>query len=187
MKIKLFTLALLIAVISSGCGSIRSVFASTEFTDADDHFAVKFPGGSAGIETERGKAKNKYTSSPGNTYSKNFDNHSDNYRSYEVNAYRMINDPAADLGASEKTILSFGLNGWDDEPESVTKEVTINGMHALECLRTVSIGPASMSFREVVFWSPAQKMLYVLRIAATNKANLATKEADEFINSFRIA
>jgi uncharacterized protein YceK len=186
MSTKIFTLILMAATLLTGCGSIRGVLASSEFTDATDHFSVKFPGGASDIETEHGKAKNKYIFAPGTTYSKSFDNHSDSYRSYEVNAFSMQTDPPKD-GLAEKTILSFGLNGWDDEPEATTKEVTINGMHALDCVRTVTLGPASMTFREVVFWSPTQKMLYVLRIAATNKANVSTKEAEDFIASFRMA
>jgi hypothetical protein len=155
------------------------------FSNATDHFSVKFPGGSGGVETQYGKAKNKYVVAPGTTYTKDFDNRTDNYRSYEANAFSLKADPPDDA-PSENAILSFGLNGWDKEPETVTKEVTINGMHALDSVRTIEIGPAKMTFREVVFWSNKEKMLYVLRIAATKKENVTTQEAEDFIKSFRV-
>lgn len=181
----LFALCSVLICLSTGCGAIRGVSAAVEFTNAADHFAIRFPGGSSDIETEQGKTKNKYIPVPANVYSKNFDNHSENYRSYEVNVFNtMQRPPKGDL--TERDILGFGLNGWDGEPEAVTKEVTINGMNALDCVRTVSIGPASMTFREVVFWSDKDKTLYVLRIAGAKRDTVNTKEADDFINSFRM-
>jgi hypothetical protein len=167
-----------------GC-KLGSILGSGEFSNADDHFSIKFPGGSGGVETQYGKAKNKYVVAPGTAYTKDFDNRTDNYRSYEVNAFSLNADPPDDA-PSERVILSFGLNGWDKEPETATKETTINGMRALDSVRTVEIGAAKMTFREVVFWSSKEKMLYVLRIVATRKENVTTQEADNFIKSFRM-
>ena len=54
-------------------------------------------------------------------------------------------------------------------------------------MRTIEVGPAKMTFREVVFWSEKDKKLYVVQIAATKKENVAAKEADDFVNSFKLA
>jgi hypothetical protein len=168
---------------SLGC-KLGSVLGGGEFSIAEDHFAVKFPGGSGDVETKRGKAKNKYVITPGTVYTKDLDNRSDNFRSYEVNVFSLKADPPTDI-SSESTILTLGLNGWYGEPETTSKEVTINGMKALDSVRTITLGAASMTFREVVFWSDAEKLLYVLRIAATKKENVATEEAENFVMSFR--
>ena len=184
MKTICLILFIMLVVCGLGC-KLGSILSGGEFSNATDHFSIKFPGGPGSVETQYGKAKNKYITTPGTVYSKDFDNRSDNYRSYEVNAFNLQADPSNDA-PSERAILSFGLNGWDNGPETVTKEVTINGMHALDSVRTVELGAAKMTFREVVFWSNKEKMLYVLRIAATKKENVATQEAEEFIKSFKL-
>jgi len=184
MQTKTLILLTVLAACGLGC-KLSSILSSSEFSNAADHFSIKFPGGSSGVETQYGKAKNKYVITPGTVYSKDFDNRSDNYRSYEVNAFNLQADLPNDA-PSERAVLSFGLNGWDNEPETVTKEVTINGMHALDSVRTVELGAAKMTFREVVFWSSKEKTLYVLRIAATKKENVATPEAEDFIKSFKV-
>ena len=51
----------------------------------------------------------------------------------------------------------------------------------------MEIGPAKMTFREVVFWSEKDKKLYVVQVAATKKENVVAKEADDFVNSFKLA
>lgn len=175
----------LTTLILSGLGcKLGSVFSNGEFSSDVDHFSIKFPGGSGDIESQRGKAKNKYVITPGSVYSKDLDNRSDNFRSYEVNVFSLKADPPTDI-SSESTILTLGLNGWYGEPETKSKEVTINGMNALDSVRTITLGTASMTFREVVFWSDAEKLLYVLRIAATKKENVATEEAEDFVKSFK--
>jgi hypothetical protein len=182
-SISSLVLAILIA---SGLGcKLGSAFSGGEFSDEADHFSIKFPGGSSDVETQRGKAKNKYVIMPGTVYTKDFDNRSDNFRSYEVNVFSLKADPPTGM-SSESTILTLGLNGWYGEPETTSKEVTINGMRALDSVRTITLGTASMTFREVVFWSDKEKMLYVLRIAATKKGNVTTKEAEDFIKSFKM-
>jgi len=50
----------------------------------------------------------------------------------------------------------------------------------------VEIGPAKMTFREVPIWSAKNKKLYVIQVAAVKKENVSTKEANDFINSFKI-
>jgi hypothetical protein len=179
-------LVLLAIVIGSGLGcKLTSLFSTGEFTQDADHFAVKFPGGSADVETQKGKAKNKYVITPGTIYSKEFDNHSDNFRSYEVNVFSLKADPPTDI-SSESTIRTLGLNGWYGEPETKSKEVTINGIEALDSVCTITLGTASMTFREVVFWSDKEKLLYVIRIAATKKENVTTQEAEDFVQSFKM-
>lgn len=178
-------LVLLTLLITSGLGcKLSSILSPGEFSSEADHFSIRFPGGSGDVETQYGKAKNKYIATLGAVYSKGFDNRTDNFRSYEVNAFSLKADPLTDA-PSEKAILSMGLNGWDGEPETISKEVTINGSHALDSVRTIALGAAKMTFREVVFWSDKEKMLYVLRIAATKKENVTTPEAEDFINSFK--
>ena len=179
------SLLLLAILITGGLGcKLSSIFSGGDFSSDTDHFSIKFPGGSGDVETQRAKVKNKYVITPGTVYTKDYDNHSDNFRSYEVNVFSLKADPPTDI-SSESTILSLGLNGWYGEPETVSKEVTINGMKALDSVRTVTLGAASMTFREVVFWSDAEKLLYVLRIASSKKENVATEEAENFVKSFR--
>jgi hypothetical protein len=59
-------------------------------------------------------------------------------------------------------------------------------MHALDSVRTLELGTAKMTFREVVFWSAQEKLLYVVRIAASKKENVATQDAEDFIKSFKM-
>ena len=184
MKTKSLIIFTVLLTVSLGC-KLGAMFGSGEFSIAEEHFAVKFPGGSGDVETQPGKGKNKYVVTPGTVYTKSFDNRSDNFRSYEVTVFDLKADPPTDI-SSESTILALGLNGWYGEPETTTKEVTINGMHALDSVRTIALGPAKMTFREVVFWSDKEKLLYVVRIAATKKENTATPESEDFINSFRL-
>ena len=150
------------------------------YTSATDKFSVAFPAG-GDVKTEPSKAK---FATSGTTYSTNFDNRSDNYRSFEVNALDIPSATAS--GKDSKDILKIGLNGWDDEPGTVIKDVTINGQKAIDSVRTVEVGPAKMTFREVVFWSEKDKKLYVVQVAAVKKDNVSTKEADDFVNSFKI-
>lgn len=181
----IYIVLLAIAVITGfGC-KLTSLFGGGEFSSQSDHFSIKFPGGSADVETKPGKAKNKYVVAPGTVYSKDFDNHSDNFRSYEVNVFSLKTDPPTGV-SSESTIRTLGLNGWYGEPETTSKEVTINGIPALDSVRTITLGAASMTFREVVFWSEKEKLLYVLRIAATKDGNVKTQETEDFINSFKM-
>jgi hypothetical protein len=104
------------------------------------------PGGPGDVKTESKAAKYAVT---GNTYSKMFDNRSDNYRSYEVQS--MMIAPGSVTGKDLKQILEIGLNGWEDEPGTVAKDVTVNGHEGLDSVRTMEVGPAKMTFREVVF------------------------------------
>jgi hypothetical protein len=150
-----------------------------DFTSASDQFSVAFPGGPSSVETKSEVPKFAVT---GTTYSKMFDNRSDNYRSYEVQALGLVGTDGKDT----KDILKIGLNGWDDEPDTVVKDITINGASGIDSIRTVELGSAKMSFREIVFWSASSKKLYVIQIAATKKENLTAKEAEDFVRSFKI-
>lgn len=178
---KTSTLAfLLLALICVACrlGSMSG----GAYTSAEDKFSIAFPSGSSGVET--GKSEVKFAKS-GRTYSKSFDNRSDNYRSYEVQVLDI--DPSATTGKEPRKILEIGLNGWEDEPGTVVKDTTINRKSAIDSVRSVEIGPAKMSFRDVVVWSEGDKKLYVIQIAASKKENVSTKEADDFVNSFKLA
>ena len=153
-----------------------------DFTSTSDKFSIVFPGGPGDVKTEDKAAKFAMS---GTTYSKMFDNRSDNYRSYEVQAMAIA--PSTVTGKDPKQILEIGLNGWEDEPGTVVKDVTINGQKGIDSVRTMEIGPAKMTFREVVFWSEKDKKLYVVQVAATKKENVVAKEADDFVNSFKLA
>ena len=172
--------AIVLIVLSLGCSMLRKG-PGGQFTDPGGKFAVTFPGGSGGVENEKSDAK---FAMGGQTYSKSFDNRSDNYRSYEVQALE-LGSYATD-GKDRREILKIGLNGWDDEPETVVKDVTINGQQALDSIRSIEIGPAKMTFREVVFWSEKDKKMYILQIAATKKENVSAQEANDFVSSFKI-
>lgn len=172
---------LILAVVCLGCNSIGSVGSSSDYKSSEDKFSIAFPSGSSGVET--GKSEVKFAKS-GRTYSKSFDNRSDNYRSYEVQVLDI--DPSSTTGKEPRKILEIGLNGWEDEPGTVVKDTTINGKTAIDSVRSVEIGPAKMSFRDVVIWSEADKKLYVIQIAASKKENVSTKEADDFVSSFKL-
>ncbi len=151
------------------------------YTSASDKFSIAFPGGPGDVKTDDKAAKYAMT---GTTYSKMFDNRSDNYRSYEVQAMAIA--PSSVTGKDPKQILEIGLNGWEDEPGTVVKDVTVNGQKGIDSVRSIEVGPAKMTFREVVFWSEKDKKLYVIQIAATKKENVSAKEADDFVNSFKL-
>src|ERR1044071_5048711 len=57
------------------------------YTSERDRFSVAFPDGPSGVETSEAKG-GKYTGS-GSAYAKSFDNRSDNYRSYEVDVFKI--------------------------------------------------------------------------------------------------
>ena len=118
-------------------------------------------------------------------YGKSFDNRSDNYRSYEVQVLDM--DPASTSGKEQREIQEIALNGWEDEPETVVKDINVNGQKGIDSVRSIEIGPAKMTFREVVFWSEKDKKLYVVKVSAVKKENVATKEADDFVHSFKLS
>lgn len=177
-KHSVFALVLLAAV-GLACSWLPG--SGGDFRSASDKFSIAFPGGPSDVKTEDKAAKYAMT---GTTYSKMFDNRSDNYRSYEVQAMAMA--PSTVTGKDPKQILEIGLNGWEDEPGTVVKDITVNGNKGIDSVRTMEIGPAKMTFREVVFWSAKDNMLYVVQVAATKKENVAAKEANDFVNSFKL-
>jgi hypothetical protein len=184
MKTYMIGILVILTVVVLGCNLSKFGIGggSAEYSSEADNFSIAFPGGSSGVETSDAKG-GKYTGQ-GKAYAKSFDNRSDNYRSYEVQAFKIATAPTSD--DDRRTTLLFGLNGWDDEPGTVVKDVTINGQKAIDSIRTVEIGPAKMSFREVVFYSDADKKLYVLQIAAVKKENLTANEGNDFVNSFKL-
>lgn len=175
-----FTLTIVL-VVGLSCKKLDSlVFGGNQpFTVAADKFSINFPGGSSGIETDPNDGLK--ATGPGTTYGKSFDNRSDNYRSYEVTVYSL--SPAE--SEEHEDILRIGLNGWDDEPETTVKKVNVGGQNALDSVRTIELGPVKMTFREVVFWNVSEKKLYVVKVAASKQENVATTEANDFVNSFR--
>lgn len=181
MKHQLWVVIVLVFSVGMSC-KLGASAGGDEYKSAVDKFSVVFPAGSSGVET--GTAKRKYAGS-GSSYSKHFDSRSDNYRSYEVQIFDLSSDPPPST-FTNRDILAMGLNGWDKEPETVLKDATINGQMALDSVRSVEIGPAKMTFREVVFWSDADKKMYVLQISAVKKENVSAKDADDFVNSFKL-
>lgn len=154
---------------------------SSEYTSSVDKFSVAFPSGGSDLET---KDETVPYAVSARTYSKNFDNRSDNYRSYGVQVLQVPTATAE--GKSEREIQEIALNGWDKEPETEIKDINVDGRKGIDSLRTVELGPASMTFREVVFWSEAEKKLYVVKVAAMKKDTTTTPEADAFIKSFKL-
>ena len=43
-----------------------------------------------------------------------------------------------------------------------------------------------MTFREVPIWDAKGKKLYTIQVAAVKKENVLAKEANDFINSFKL-
>lgn len=139
-------------------------------------FTIKFPNGPADVKKDF-KDGGKYIGK-GTVHTKEFD-----IRSYEVGEFDF-----SDLkpGMEENSILKMGLNGWDKDRGTVMKEVTINGRNALDSVRTINMRTVSMTFREVIIWSPKDKKMYRLRVSGVKKEDVLTKEADEFVNSFKL-
>ncbi len=167
---------LITAAVSFGCG-----YGGGAYVSAADNFSISFPSGSGGVESDIHDAKYGLA---GTKYNKSFDNRSDNYRSYEVQATAL--NPAFMAGKAGREILEIGLNGWEDEPGTVIRDVTVNGANAIDSVRTMEIGPARMTFREVVVWSEKDRKLYVIQIAASKKENVESNEANDFVNSFTL-
>ena len=164
-------------------GSLGGLTGGGEYSSASDKFSISFPGGASGVESK--SADDVKYATAAREYSKSFDNRSDNYRSYEV---QVLEIPASSVeGKEQREILEIGLNGWEDEPETVVKETSVNGLKGIDSVRSIEIGPAKMTFREVVFWSPKDKKLYVVKVAAVKKENVATKEANDFVSSFKLS
>ena len=172
----------ILAVVGLGCAKLKELGKGGEsaaYKSDKDGFSIQFPSGS---EVKEESADVKWSSSA-RTYGKSFENRSDNYRSYEVTAAEPLTSVD---GKTDKEIEEIGLNGWEDEPETVVKDITVDGIKALDSVRSVEIGPAKMTFREVPIWSAKNKKLYVIQVAAVKKENVSTKEANDFINSFKI-
>lgn len=153
---------------------------SEPFSSASDKFSIDFPGGPGDVKSE--ETDGLTATGGGTTYQKSFDNRSDNYRSYEVSVYSVAG--SADM--EERDILLIGLNGWDTDPGTKVKDVTVNGQKGLDSVRTLELGPARMTFREVVFWNSKENKLYVVQIAASKEANVSTPESNAFVESFKI-
>ncbi len=181
MIINKHSVAALVILALTGLGCSFLSKKGGDYTGTLDKFSIAFPAGPDGVKTESTTAKYALA---GRSYSKMFDNRSDNYRSYEVQAMEL--ESSSTTGKDLKEILEIGLNGWEDEPGTVVKDVTVNGQKGIDSVRTMEVGPAKMTFREVVFWSEKEKKLYIVQVAATKKENVSAKEADDFVNSFRL-
>ena len=174
----------ILAVFALGCSKIQELSkggAGSAYKSEKDNFTIAFPAGSSDVKEE--DADVKY-SADARTYGKMFDNRSDNYRSYEITAANITTYPVE--GKTEREIEEIALNGWEDEPETEIKETTIDGMKAIDSVRSVEVGPAKMTFREVPIWDAKSKKLYVIQVAAVKKENVMAKEANDFINSFKL-
>lgn len=154
---------------------------ASDFSSDADKFSIAFPAGSADVETKT--ASVKYAKS-GRTYSKSVDNKTPDFKSYGVEVLDI--KPSQTAGKSDREIMEIALNGWEKEKDTQIKEVTAQGQKGIDSLRSMEIGPAKMTFREVVFYSAAKMKLYVVKVSATKKENTQTKEAEEFINSFNL-
>ena len=174
----------ILAVFGLGCSKLQELSKSggaAAFKSEKDNFSIAFPAGGSEIKEETADVK---YSSGAQTYGKMFDNRSDNYRSYEVTAAMLTSYQYE--GKSDKEIEEIGLNGWEDEPETEIKEITVDGIKAIDSVRSIEVGPAKMTFREVPVWDAKGKKLYVIQIAAVKKENVMAKEANDFINSFKL-
>lgn len=184
MSKNLIVVFCILSAFALGCSKLQELSqggGGAAFKSEADNFTIAFPGGGSDVKQE--DADLKYAS-VGKTYGKAFDNRSDNYRSYEITAADMSHYPTD--GKTERDIEEVALNGWEDEPETEVKETTIDGVKALDSVRSVEIGPAKMTFREVPIWDAKGKKLYMIQVAAVKKENVLAKEANDFINSFKL-
>lgn len=184
MKFNLVAVFCVLAAFGMGCSKLQELGkggGAAAFKSEADNFTIAFPGGASDVKQE--DADLKYAS-VGKTYGKMFDNRSDNYRSYEITAADMSHYPTD--GKTERDIEEVALNGWEDEPETEIKETTIDGLKAIDSVRSLEVGPAKMTFREVPIWDAKGKKLYTIQVAAVKKENVLAKEANDFINSFKL-
>jgi hypothetical protein len=182
MKKNFIIVLSILAVFGLGCSKLQQLKGGgSAYKSETDNFSIQFPAG--GSEVKEEKADVKYSSNA-KTYGKMFDNRSDNYRSYEVTAAELSSYQYD--GKSEKDIEEIGLNGWEDEPETEIKDITVDGIKGIDSVRSIEIGPAKMTFREIPVWDAKGKKLYIIQVAAVKKENVLTKEANDFINSFKI-
>ncbi len=93
-----------------------------------------FSGGSGGVETKPDPAQ---FAAVGTSHSKNFDNRSDNYRSFKVSTYRLLKPTD---GLDNRKILEIGLNGWETDPGTTIKDIEVNGLKGIDSVRVVEIG-----------------------------------------------
>lgn len=170
--------ALLMSVTACKFGAANS----SDFTSETDKFSIAFPAGSEGVKTETDNVK--YAKSM-KSYSKSFDSKTPEFRSYTVDVLDI--EPHQTSGKSERQILEIALNGWEKEADTETKDVTINDQKGIDSLREVTVGPVSMWFRDVVFFSEADMKLYVLKTASKKKELTQSKEAEDFVNSFKLS
>lgn len=154
---------------------------NTAYKSTVDKFSVNFPSGGNSIET---KSDNVKYAMGARTYTKSIDNRSDNYRSYEVQVLDMSS--SAVEGKTPREIMEIALNGWENAPETSVLDIKVDGKDGIDSLRTINVGKISMTFRDVVFWSEANKKLYVVKIAAIKRGNTTATEAENFIKSFKI-
>ena len=184
MKMNLVAVFCILGAFALGCSKIQELSkggGGSAFKSESDNFTIAFPSGASGVKEEKGDVK---YSSNAKTYGKMFDNRSDNYRSYEITAADMSTYPTE--GKTERDIEEVALTGWEDEPETEIKETTIDGIKAIDSVRSIEVGPAKMTFREVPIWDPKGKKLYTIQVAAVKKENVMAKEANDFINSFKL-
>ena len=156
---------------------------SSNFSSETDKFSIVFPSGASDVKTETTDRKYAKSSSE---YSKNFDNRSPNYRNYAVEVLEL--EPLQTAGKSPRQIQEIALNGWEKEPDTIVAyDIKFNGETGLDSSYGITIGSVSMWFRQAVFYSESNSKLYAVKISASKKDNLFTKEATDFINSFKLS
>lgn len=173
-NVKSLLFAVCVLVLAVACKFFGS---GAEYSSATDKFSIAFPNGRNDVETKTDKSN--YSKSV-RTYSKSFDNRSDNFRIYIVQVADIDSSQVA--GKSSREILEIGLNGWEKEAETKIKDITVNGQNGIDSLRTI----LGLSFREVIFWSDTDKKLYVLTVAAKKKDITTAPEAEKFVKSFKL-
>jgi hypothetical protein len=182
MKKNFLIVLSILAVFAFGCSKLQELKGGgSAYKSEKDNFSIQFPAGGSEIKEE--SADVKYSSNA-KTYGKMFDNRSDNYRSYEVTAAELASYQYE--GKSDKDIEEIGLNGWEDEPETEIKDITVDGIKGIDSVRSIEVGPAKMTFREIPVWDAKGKKLYIIQVAAVKKENVLTKEANDFVNSFKL-
>jgi len=177
----LIVLSAVLLTLVMGCkfGSANS----SDYANEADKFSIAFPGGAEGVKTETSSVK--YAKSA-RSYSKFLDNKTPQFRSYGVQVLDIEDFQTA--GKSEPEIRAIALNGWDKEKDTfVNENLIVQGRKGTDSLRTITVGSVSMTFRDVVFYSEADKKLYVVKIAASKKENAVSSEAMDFVNSFKLS
>lgn len=186
LKIKVYVFFLVCLLLLTGaCGLFGP--ASKPYVSEADSFSVTFPAGGSKEEPEVRKEGSGSTAK--STYMA-----INNNGIYKVIVSFNDNDMSSDLMKEKKNLADkLYLTGAQFPMDPENKEMTFQGMQAVDSTGwswSDNPGPDGLSVklqeRKVAFLDIGRKKLYEIVIKSNKKENLSSKEAEEFIKSFKL-